>query len=532
MCGIVGFITAETSKCLTDRQRFMRDGLIMDTLRGDDATGIFMVPHAWTKATKQDEKVAYFYKKAVPGHTFVNSSDYARELYPIRDWRAVIGHNRAATRGRRDDANAHPFQEGPVSLVHNGTLTTTYGLPVDQWELNRRRPAADAVSVDSHVLCHNLSVATPEAADEVFGKVRGAFALVWNDARDESVNIIRNDQRPLHMAYAKDEDTLYIMSESEMMYALCRRGGIKLHNIFYPKPGVWMKWLPDTPIRSPIVKEVELAKAYSYSSQSTFSRDDDEYAEYAGYSYGGTRWDARWREKYATSSLLEPTGTQAATQTAGTGVTPPGKQRAALEGDHRVKLLGRRREVPAVHQDNLILYGLLVEECYNFLPHVPTLDLPDQPGPVAAQGMLYGGDGGRYSSVVYAVPSHTYQQSLNVQINERGMWTVRPVAVQWIRNARHIEEPVIICHLVRPWALGGIPPASEEEHPEGFDSRGYQHGPKGIKLSPKEYDILTKDGCAVCNLPIGRMDADLLEWIESYPICPDCQDPEELDDVM
>lgn len=533
MCGIVGFITKEVGKNAVDRQQFMRDGLIMDTLRGADATGIFMVPHAWTAATEQHQKVAYVTKKAVPGHTFVTSADYSKDLYPIRDWRAVVGHNRAATRGKRNDANAHPFQEGPVTMVHNGTLTTTYGLPTDQWDLNKGRSKDDEVTVDSHVLCHNLAEASPEEAEEIISKVRGAFALVWSDARDESVNIVRNSERPLHLAYGKDDDTLFFMSESEMLYALTRRGGIKIGNIFYPKPGIWMKWLPDTPLKSPIVKEVELAKAYSYQSsgrgrfRTGYDTDDD--TEYTRWAYGGYYQNTAGEVRTETATKVETAPK--------VGVTPPGKRQAVSERDNRVLLLGRRREVPDIHQDNLLLYGLLVDDRLPFLPHVPrlnTLESETAPTPVRAEGCLYGGDAGSYSAVVYNVPNHVYQNSLKTKIHERRMWTVRPVAVKWERNARYIEEPVIICHLVRPTYQQGVDDVNPLNHEPVklaagsiVDGQVKYNGPAALPVTADEFMFLVRDGCAVCNLPLGLMDSDTIEWVDEHPICSDCQDIEE-----
>lgn len=518
MCGIVGFITKEVGKNVGDRQQFMRDGLIMDTLRGADATGIFMVPHAWKDNTPQDERVAYYLKKAVPGHTFVTDAAYSRELYPLRDWRAVVGHNRAATRGKRDNDNAHPFQEGAVTMVHNGTLTTTYGLPQDIWALNKGRSKENEISVDSHVLCHNLAEAAPEDAGKLLEATRGAFALVWNDARDESVNIVRNADRPLHLAYSKDDDTLYFMSESEMLYALTRRGAIKIENIFYPKPGVWMKWLPDTPLKKPEVKQIELYKPYAATGRGTFRSPGYDDTEYSQWAYGGYGYARETEEKEAAVSPSPP-------------VARVGKPDAASENDNRVLLLGRRREVPNVHQDNLYMYGLDVNDRVAFLPHMPRqplLEDPTKPTPVAAEGCLYGGDAGRYSAVVYNTPNHVYQIALQSKIIDRRMWTVRPVAVVWLKNARYIEEPVIICHFVRPsYEKAAAADTYALAAGKVVDGVVKYSGPAGLPVTADEFMYLAREGCAICNLPVGLMDSDTLEWVDEYPICSDCQDIED-----
>jgi len=506
MCGIVGFITKEVNKGVLERQQFMRDGLIMDTLRGADATGIFMAPHMWHKSVADHERVAYTLKDAVPGHAFVTSTDYSRVLYPLRDWSAVVGHNRAATRGKRDAANAHPFQEGPVTLVHNGTLTSTYGLPQDIWSLNKALSKEDEITVDSHVLCHNLAVAGVDDVPKIIKEIRGAFALVWHDARDDSINIIRNSQRPLHLAYVNDEDTLYFMSESEMLYALARRTGIKLGSIFYPKPGVWMKWLPNTPLRLPIVKELEL---HVYKAPET---KYDAYAEYDGvmqsYGYGGTpRYDKYYR---APSPPPE--------------VPPVGKSQAVASLDDRVLLLGRRRDVPRPHMEALRREGLFVSDRVGFLPHQPMYDLPKKATrlPVVAQGELYGGDYGRYSAVVFHVPDSTYRAALSSKINERGMWTVRPVGVSYMADAQQRIRPVILCHLVRPTftaedAVVGLPELDGHQLAQQKTT-----GPKGINVSQDEFQELVAEGCTLCSVPLGPLDADTVAWVDDYPVCGDC----------
>lgn len=555
MCGILGFITEQVSEGSLERSRFMSDGLIMDTLRGDDATGVFMVPHAWAANVKQEDKTAYTLKDAVPGHTFVSAPAYGKLVYPMKDWRAAVGHNRAATRGKRDANNAHPFQEGPVTLVHNGTLTTTYGLPVDQWDLNKGVKEEDKISVDSHVICHNLALKEPDAAPDVISYLRGAFALVWHDARDESVNIIRNGQRPLHLAYDKEGKTLFFMSEHEMLYAVAKRNKIVLSNVFYPKPGIWMKWLPDTPLKKPIVKEVELGKyTPSYSGGSGFrgwGYDEEWRQQYSHYGERGYYHQGKW---YRRSN--EQAGTQTPAQTPATASPPAtpavasGKAPAAApSADNRVMLLGRRREVPQYHQDMMYLYDLTVDDRLPFLPHVPQIDLPKKGRKafaVMAEGCLYGSSYGRMSAVVHGVPDHTYRQALDVKINDRIMWTVRPVGISWLRAENGVERPMAICRLVRPWydERNSRPAPDNDEVTElpldrfvggakVEEGTVMYPGPGGIFVTKETWDELVKDGCAVCYNPLSLIDAPTIEWVENYPVCNGCQDEEELgDDVV
>ena len=50
-----------------------------------------------------------------------------KKMFPdgFGGYRAVVGHNRSATRGGITTETAHQFQEGPITIVHNGTLIDT-----------------------------------------------------------------------------------------------------------------------------------------------------------------------------------------------------------------------------------------------------------------------------------------------------------------------------------------------------------------------------------------------------------------------
>jgi glucosamine 6-phosphate synthetase-like amidotransferase/phosphosugar isomerase protein len=43
MCGLVGWITSEKGSDAYDRRKFIDQALILDTVRGGDSTGVFVV---------------------------------------------------------------------------------------------------------------------------------------------------------------------------------------------------------------------------------------------------------------------------------------------------------------------------------------------------------------------------------------------------------------------------------------------------------------------------------------------------------
>lgn len=194
--------------------------MIADVLRGFDSTGVIV----------GDDKDFGYYKKAVNSLDFldmkaaaklVNSNSINRPAF-------AIGHNRAATVGKINSANAHPFHHGDIVGVHNGTLRRFS-------KLDKSRD----FDTDSEALFYNIS---EHGAKESLSNVDGAYALIWYDDAEGTVNIIRNDERPLTFAKVKDEDTVLWASESGMLKWLTERNGIKVEKYFSPKENMHCKF--------------------------------------------------------------------------------------------------------------------------------------------------------------------------------------------------------------------------------------------------------------------------------------------------
>ena len=244
MCGIVGFITTEQHIGKHARRKFIKQALMVDTVRGPHATGTFFVEH-----NHDIEKFAAsaYYKSLDNGFDFVNRKEFDEFLNDIHNYRAIVGHNRFATMGARSNVdNAHPFLEGNVVLVHNGTLHGTHKLPKTMTQLG--------VEVDSHVIAHNLAEHT---IDEVIPNLYGAFTLVWHDYRDNGIHVIRNDERPLHFTKLASQDTVVFASESLMLKMIVDRIKEKCGPVYYPKPGRLLSFYEDGGL-TPTTRDIEV----------------------------------------------------------------------------------------------------------------------------------------------------------------------------------------------------------------------------------------------------------------------------------
>jgi len=194
MCGIVGAI----GTFYKQGEQAVAQMVFADTFRGDHSTGVAAINYnGIPKVTKE----------AIDGATFVqfHGSQFFRG-------RALICHNRLATKGKIDVKSAHPFQHGPLTGVHNGTLR-------DQ----ARLPDHLLFPVDSDNIYYAMH---KDGVQKTLENLDGAFALVWHDVTDNTIHMARNKERPLHYAFTKDKKALYYASEKLMLAWILDRNNI------------------------------------------------------------------------------------------------------------------------------------------------------------------------------------------------------------------------------------------------------------------------------------------------------------------
>jgi hypothetical protein len=497
MCGIVGFITNATKVSEMDRSRFLKQALIIDTLRGDDSTGVFGVGHE----PMFDDGSAYWFKQLGGGEAFTDTKEYWENFVDVSNYRCVVGHNRAATIGGVTADTAHPFQEGPITLVHNGTLTSTHGMP------NPMAGLPD-VEVDSHAICHNLAL---HSVDEVVSTLHGAFALVWHDARDDSVNIVRNSKRPLHFGMNKQGNTLYFMSEGEMLSLLDTRIRLGISSIYYPSEGQYLKWLSNTPLDRPITRELDLYEDTWYTTYNTNRYGGYGGAYNTGYGadgYSGYDWDEEDDDD------------------------PLGKQLAHNEKDDWIFVGGRKKEVPMLIQEGLLSHDVVVEDRWEFTPSQLGMN-PQDTDRMYVHGEIHGLGKG----VIYSISPGTANQT-----GTGSCWTVRIIGMKLDTNG----EPWFICRLVSTFVNpktisnhvvrttqkddedtpvdAGVP--FDDEIPFGKSAIAYDAvpGPGGILLNEHDFYREVADGCVMCTKPISIRDSYDLIWTGEGAICPNCDD--------
>lgn len=193
MCGLVAMMTlANNGFYATDLEVF-QEMLYVDALRGADSTGVFCV----------DRKLSISGIKHAshPINTFMSPAWANLKGDAIRSGKILVGHNRKATHGTVNNANAHPFYEKHIILVHNGTL----------WDHKNKLGDRD---VDSHAFAAKLAETAPEDVPQLLADVEGAYAFIWWDRNQKKLFICRNKDRPLNLL--KYNNKLVFASEAWM----------------------------------------------------------------------------------------------------------------------------------------------------------------------------------------------------------------------------------------------------------------------------------------------------------------------------
>lgn len=201
MCGLVGI----AGKLETKDEKTMKAMFLLDYLRGPDSTGFAAIRYDGDiKSAKiSDHPLALFdsvrFKMALNGNLST----------------AFMGHNRAATRGKVTSANAHPFQYEHIVGMHNGTLD---GL--SQHDLEKELDMK--FEVDSEAIIVGIAKL---GVEKTMSLISGAWSLVWYDSKADTLNFLRNAERPLYLAYTKTFDRLFWASESVAIDASVKLGG-------------------------------------------------------------------------------------------------------------------------------------------------------------------------------------------------------------------------------------------------------------------------------------------------------------------
>lgn len=193
MCGMAGFICDNTFDMDI---KALRNLLMLNTFRGEDSTGMF-------DCVPEQKPQVMLWKTSTHPLDFLNNQFYRTWGDRWKKHKPLFAaiHCRAATQGKITKMNAHPFKHGHIIGMHNGT--------VDRKFTNR-----DKFDTDSEAIFYNISTMGLNKAIEELQDASPAYALVWYNLKEKSLNFIRNNKRPL--SYTKSlSGSIFWSSDSD-----------------------------------------------------------------------------------------------------------------------------------------------------------------------------------------------------------------------------------------------------------------------------------------------------------------------------
>lgn len=420
MCGHVGIAGSITSG-MAD---IFKELLYIDGLRGQDGTGVCLYN------SKRNNTLIL--KAPTDASTFINSTQ-STPLDNLQNWDVVIGHNRAATRGTPAKENTHPFESGHIILAHNGTLYSQGGLKIWKHE------------VDSASIAHNMS---ESGEKETLENLYGPFALVWLNTQNKTLNVARNEHRPLCCAFTTDNSTFFWASEKRFL-RFVEKGTISFKTFWQPKPLVWFRLDLEA-----FKLSIQNIKAYV----PTYS-----YERYRGYSHGKeyqTYKDAYFDKYYEDSD-----------------------NDYALPGFEGYK---SPASSPEMEPHTKSLYEKIVQ----YVKDKPLFYMmPQSFTPLKAnekRGTLAGWAtvtdlGGRVGARVFGAPAEAFKDK----------WVpIRGVGAMYVGT-----QAAIVAELAPP-----------------SESKGDLRGFCNVTLSPSQFLNATQEGCQACEFKPSFDDAPYLRW--------------------
>lgn len=215
MCGICGIM----SLGLTGKQvDIFRTLMVFSTLRGFQGSGLGVVYGGKKKPPR--------YLRSLRTAADLAFSPKFEELLEGQK-NILFGHARWPTKGEETIENVHPHNVKHILGIHNGTMSRIAGTQVPE-----------NVS-DSKLLFEAIAdKGVEDALDTSFG----AYSLVWLDLQKNTLNFLRNHDRPMFFGQIgtdKHTHTIAWASEGQFLQAAFARHDIKNFKIEASKPHHW-----------------------------------------------------------------------------------------------------------------------------------------------------------------------------------------------------------------------------------------------------------------------------------------------------
>lgn len=274
-----------TSNQKTYLKNYFSTLLHISQLRGQDSSGLFLV---------DNKQKCSFLKDTCTSSTLISTNRY-NALLLSEDWDVCIGHSRAATVGGMTYDAAHPHIYENIMLVHNGTVRN---------HVEKLKGCPVGVS-DSSALAWKLNALDVGDAHKLFASIQDFGAVVWYDFRDKSLNIAKDDSRPLFWTKphrkSKGKFTCgYISSQAEALAFVSNSDCPRIDKVpsfhhYKYQDGEMKLFTTWTKYKEPIKKNNYVTSHYSHYAASRAGNADEDYqrriSQYTSYDDNDIEYD-------------------------------------------------------------------------------------------------------------------------------------------------------------------------------------------------------------------------------------------------
>lgn len=192
MCGLFGALSV--SDLVSSEIDSVKELGLVSSLRGRDSTGLLI----GYQPMLHGKDYLHIMKSMNEAGPFLFDKTITKHLDTTRPF-FIAGHCRAATIGQVNNETAHPYRHKHIQGMHNGTVPSMD--PGKEF---------DETHTDSRMIIESLAESGLEKTIE--DMKYGAYALVWANNQDKTINFYRNDKRTLYFMETTD-GTLYWASE-------------------------------------------------------------------------------------------------------------------------------------------------------------------------------------------------------------------------------------------------------------------------------------------------------------------------------
>lgn len=235
----------------------------VSVVRGDHSTGVGM---AYKLRRKKGNGPSIFsvLKDTIDPYGMLYHPDFNKFLGSIASPQCIIGHCRQATVGSITVENAHPYEFENIIGAHNGTISKFS---------NKDKETTDSYHLYSLINEHGIETTIKEHMP-----VEGAYALTWFDKKANTLNMLRNNMRPLWLASAAGGNTIFWASDPAILAVVNRHENITFTDVAEIPPNELHTWnigFPRSLKRSSLSVPEPTKKEYIPFSNGFFSRRDN-----------------------------------------------------------------------------------------------------------------------------------------------------------------------------------------------------------------------------------------------------------------